>query len=58
LRIAVRLLRPGVGHSMPPPVVTAKPAETPAVAANPLWAIPLSALTATLQKGEQTEKLV
>src|ERR1700730_7581927 len=34
-------------HAMPPPDVTAKPAETPAVAANPLWAIPLSALTAT-----------
>jgi general secretion pathway protein N len=27
--------------------VTAKPAEAPTVAANPLWAIPLSALTAT-----------
>jgi general secretion pathway protein N len=34
-------------HAMPPPDVTAKPTETPAVAANPLWAIPLSALTAT-----------
>jgi general secretion pathway protein N len=34
-------------HAMPPPGVTAKPAETPTVAANPLWAIPLSALTAT-----------
>ena len=34
-------------HAMPPPDVTAKPAETPTVAANPLWAIPLSALTAT-----------
>ena len=34
-------------HAMPPPDVTAKPAETPAMAANPLWAIPLSALTAT-----------
>lgn len=34
-------------HAMPPPDVTAKPAEVPAVAANPLWAIPLSALTAT-----------
>jgi hypothetical protein len=34
-------------HAMPPPDVTAKPAEAPAVAANPLWAIPLSALTAT-----------
>src|ERR1700729_3466667 len=33
-------------HAMPPPDVTAKPAETPTVAANPLWAIPLSALTA------------
>ena len=34
-------------HAMPPPDVTAKPAETPTVAADPLWAIPLSALTAT-----------
>ncbi len=34
-------------HAMPPPDVTAKLAETPPVAANPLWAIPLSALTAT-----------
>jgi hypothetical protein len=34
-------------HAMPPPDLTAKPAETPTVAANPLWAIPLSALTAT-----------
>jgi general secretion pathway protein N len=34
-------------HAMPPPDVTAKPAETPTVAANPLWAIPLSALAAT-----------
>src|SRR5580700_3501454 len=34
-------------HAIPPPDVTAKPAETPTVAANPLWAIPLSALTAT-----------
>jgi general secretion pathway protein N len=34
-------------HAMPPPDVTAKPAETPTVVANPLWAIPLSALTAT-----------
>jgi hypothetical protein len=34
-------------HAMPPPDVTAKPAETPTVAANPLWAIPLSALSAT-----------
>jgi general secretion pathway protein N len=34
-------------HVMPPPDVTAKPTETPTVAANPLWAIPLSALTAT-----------
>src|SRR5271169_3507423 len=32
-------------HAMPPPDVTAKPTETPA--ANPLWAIPLGALTAT-----------
>jgi hypothetical protein len=41
---------PGLGvtrHAMPPPDVTAKPAETATVAANPLWAIPLSALTAT-----------
>jgi hypothetical protein len=34
-------------HAMPPPDVTAKPAEAPTVAANPLWAIPLNALTAT-----------
>jgi len=34
-------------HAMPPPDVTAKPPETPPVSANPLWAIPLSALTAT-----------
>jgi general secretion pathway protein N len=34
-------------HAMPPPDVTAKPAETPTVAANPLWAIPLSALSST-----------
>jgi hypothetical protein len=34
-------------HAMPPPDVTAKPAEASTVAANPLWAIPLSALTAT-----------
>jgi hypothetical protein len=34
-------------HAMPPPDVAAKPAEAPTVAANPLWAIPLSALTAT-----------
>jgi general secretion pathway protein N len=34
-------------HAMPPPDVTAKPAAAPTVAANPLWAIPLSALTAT-----------
>lgn len=34
-------------HAMPPPDVTAKPPETPAVSANPLWAIPLSALSAT-----------
>ena len=34
-------------HAMPPPGVTAKPDETPTLAANPLWAIPLSALTAT-----------
>jgi hypothetical protein len=34
-------------HAMPPPDVTAKPTEAPTVAANPLWAIPLSALTAT-----------
>src|SRR5579862_8527183 len=34
-------------HAMPPPDVTAKPPETPTVAANPLWAIPLSALAAT-----------
>jgi hypothetical protein len=35
-------------HAMPPPDVTAKPPEAPAtVSANPLWAIPLSALSAT-----------
>jgi general secretion pathway protein N len=34
-------------HAMPPPDVTAKPAEAPTVVANPLWAIPLSALAAT-----------
>jgi general secretion pathway protein N len=34
-------------HAMPPPDVTAKPPETQAVSANPLWAIPLSALSAT-----------
>jgi general secretion pathway protein N len=34
-------------HAMPPPDVTAKPTSTPTVSANPLWAIPLSALTAT-----------
>jgi hypothetical protein len=34
-------------HAMPPPDVTAKPADAPTVVANPLWAIPLSALTAT-----------
>src|SRR5579862_3507373 len=34
-------------HAMPPPDVTAKPAQAPTVAANPLWAIPLSALVAT-----------
>jgi hypothetical protein len=34
-------------HAMPPPDVTAKPSEAPTVVANPLWAIPLSALTAT-----------
>jgi general secretion pathway protein N len=34
-------------HAMPPPDVTAKPTEAPTVAANPLWAIPLSALAAT-----------
>ncbi len=34
-------------HAMPPPDVTAKPTEAPTVVANPLWAIPLSALTAT-----------
>jgi hypothetical protein len=34
-------------HAMPPPDVTAKPAEAPTVAANPLWAIPLSALAST-----------
>jgi hypothetical protein len=34
-------------HAMPPPEVTAKPPETPTVSANPLWAIPLNALSAT-----------
>jgi hypothetical protein len=34
-------------HAMPPPDVTAKPAAAPTVSANPLWAIPLSALDAT-----------
>ncbi len=34
-------------HAMPPPDVTAKPPEVLAVSANPLWAIPLSALSAT-----------
>jgi hypothetical protein len=34
-------------HAMPPPDVTAKPTEAPTVAANPLWSVPLSALTAT-----------
>jgi len=34
-------------HAVPPPDVTAKPPATPTVSANPLWAIPLSALTAT-----------
>jgi hypothetical protein len=34
-------------HAMPPPDVTAKPSEAPTVVANPLWAIPLSALAAT-----------
>jgi hypothetical protein len=34
-------------HAMPPPDVTAKLPETAAVSANPLWAIPLSALSAT-----------
>jgi general secretion pathway protein N len=34
-------------HAMPPPDVTAKPTETPTVSANPLWATPLSTLTAT-----------
>jgi general secretion pathway protein N len=34
-------------HAMPPPDVTAKPTETPTVSANPLWAIPMSALSAT-----------
>jgi hypothetical protein len=37
-------------HAMPPPDVTAKPVETPTVAANPLWAIPLSTLTATRER--------
>jgi hypothetical protein len=34
-------------HAMPLPDVTAKPAAAPTVSANPLWAIPLSALAAT-----------
>jgi hypothetical protein len=35
-------------HAMPPPDVTAKPQEAqPPVSANPLWAVPLSALAAT-----------
>ena len=34
-------------HAMPPPDVTAKSQAAPAVSANPLWAIPLSALAAT-----------
>jgi hypothetical protein len=34
-------------HAMPPPDVTAKPTLSPTVSANPLWAVPLSALTAT-----------
>ena len=34
-------------HAMPPPDVTAKPTAAPTVVANPLWAVPLSALTAT-----------
>src|SRR5580693_3274192 len=38
-------------HAVPPPDVTAKPAETPTVAANPLWAIPLSAVAASAGAG-------
>jgi len=34
-------------HAMPPPDVAAKQAAPSAVSANPLWAIPLSALAAT-----------
>ena len=34
-------------HVMPPPDVTAKEAPPSAVSANPLWAIPMSALAAT-----------
>ena len=34
-------------HAMPPPDVAAKQAATPTVSANPLWAIPLSALAVT-----------
>jgi len=34
-------------HAVPAPDVTAKPPATPTVSANPLWAIPLSALAAT-----------
>ena len=34
-------------HAIPPPDVTAKQALPSAVSANPLWAIPLSALAAT-----------
>jgi general secretion pathway protein N len=43
--------RPGVDvtrHAMPPDVT--KPAESATVSANPLWAIPLSALAATLKR--------
>ncbi len=46
---------PGIGnpgldvtrHAMSPLEVTAKPDDAPIVSANPLWAIPLSALAAT-----------
>ena len=34
-------------HAMPPPDITAKPPTASTGSANPLWAIPLSALTAT-----------
>lgn len=34
-------------HAMPPPDVAAKQTPPPTVSANPLWAIPLSALAAT-----------